>query len=163
MKGDIILAVNGQPVTDSRSLSLKISDLTPGSDVRIRFARNGKESETNIKLGELPAESAQENPADNATGGDTQIGLSVEPLTPQIARQLGLNRSTVGVVVTEVEPGSAADDAGLQRGDVVQEINRKAISSVDDFQSAVRQASNQSILMLIARGSSHLYVLIGAR
>jgi serine protease Do len=84
-------------------------------------------------------------------------------LTPQLARQLGVAPQTKGVVLDDVQPGGAAEEAGLQRGDVIEEIDRKAVANVDGFQKAVRQAGNQPILFLINRGGSRLFIVVAPR
>jgi S1-C subfamily serine protease len=161
-KGDIILELNGEPVTDSRALSLKISALSPSTTVRLKISREGREREISVTLGELQSKTARAE--ENAVGGNgPRLGISVEPLTPQIARQLGLSPSTTGIVVDDVQPGSAAEEVGLHRGDLIQEVNRKTVSSIDEFQGAIRQAGNQPILLLIDRGGNHLFMLVEPR
>jgi len=88
--------------------------------------------------------------------GRSLEGLSVDDLTSDVARQLGLPRGTKGVVVSDVQPGSAAAEAGLRRGDVIQEVNRKAVSNLAEFQSALSQ-DGPTALLLINRGGSTLY------
>jgi len=159
MSGDIVLQLNNEPIADSRALSLRISDLSPGTNVSLQIWRNGKQSQANVTLGEQPAQTAareKEQPGPNRS----ELGISVEPLTPQIASRLGLTQSTKGVVIDSVEPGSAAEEAGLQGGDVIREINHKPVSGTDDFESAVRQAKDSSILLWIDRGGQDHYVVV---
>lgn len=160
-RGDVILEMNGEPISDSRTLSLKISMLSPGTAVRLKVSRNGQEREIPVTLGELPSKTA--GTAKPTGEGGPRLGVSVEPLTPQLARQLGLSPRETGVVVDDVQGASAAEEAGLQRGDVIQEVNHKAVASVDEFQRAVRQAGNESMLLLINRGGSHLFIVVEPR
>jgi serine protease Do len=160
-KGDIILELNGEPVSDSRALSLQISMLAPGTSVRLKVSRNGQERDVPVTLGELPAKVASSREAGGS--GRPRLGVSVEPLTPDLAKQLGLSPRDTGVVVDDVEGGSAAEEAGLQRGDVIQEVNHKSVSSVDDFQRAVAQAGNLQVLLLIDRGGGHLFIVVQPR
>jgi serine protease Do len=91
------------------------------------------------------------------------LGITVQQLTPEIARDLGLKQES-GVVVTSVEPGSAAADAGIQTGDVIREVNRKPVKDVEDFSQMVAQAKNQdTILLLIQRGENSLFAAITSK
>ena len=92
-----------------------------------------------------------------------RLGISVDQITPQIARQLNLPSETRGVVVTGVTPGSPAQEGRLKRGDVIQEVNRKPITTVDQFQRAIQEAGNQPVLLLINRGGEHLYTAVPSR
>lgn len=158
MKGDIILELNGSPISGSRDLSLKISTMPPGTTVNLQIFRAGKEQNVSVTLAELPANA--QNAAPLSGGGEgPRLGLSVEQLTRQEAAQLGLPAQTTGVVITSVDPGSPAEAAGLQRGDVIQEVNQKPVATVDQFRSAVEQSGSQTLL-LIDRGGEHLYVAV---
>jgi serine protease Do len=89
-----------------------------------------------------------------------ELGLTVQRLTPQMAESLGLEKAE-GLVVTAVEPGSAADDAGIRRGDVIVEVDRKAVRSVDDYKKAVAGArQGRGILFLVRRGDSTLFLAL---
>jgi serine protease Do len=158
-KGDIILALNGQAVDDSRALSLKISQMAPGTAITLKVASEGKQRDVSAKLGEMPTPTASSGENGGNENGP-RIGVSVEPLTPQLSQQLGLPSSTTGVVVTDVDPGSTAAEAGLHRGDVIEEVNHKTITNVDQFQNAIRQVDTQQLLLLIDRGGGHLYVVL---
>ncbi len=160
-KGDIVLEMNGEPIRESRDLQLKVGALNPGAQVRLKVFRDGKELEIPVTLGEMPSQS---EPASEGEGGEAALeGLSVDTLTPQIARQLDLPARTRGVVVTDVQPGSLAAEAGLRRGDVIQEVNRKPVATVEEFQRAVRAGGRQPVLLLINRGGSTSFVAIEPR
>jgi len=163
LKGDIILEVNGSPIADSQELRLKIAMMAPGIIVRLRVLRDGQERDVNVTLGESAAEpEAKRSPVPQTAPGP-RLGISVEQLTPQIGRELGLPADTQGVVVTEVSPGSPAEEAGIERGDVIQELGRKPVTAVDQFSRGVQQVGNQSLLLLINRAGNHFYVVIPAR
>jgi serine protease Do len=159
-RGDIILDLNGSPVSDSRDLSLKVSMMAPGTPVKVRIFRAGHEEEIPLTLAELPANPPGAGGPSGAAQGGVRLGISVDQLTPQIAKQLGLPAQTTGVVVTEVQPASPAEDAGLRRSDVIQEVNRKPVTSVEQFRSAIQQAGSQPVLLLIDRGGDHVYVVV---
>lgn len=158
-RGDVILAVDDEPVLDSRRLTLRISQTPPGTIVNLRLLREGQEQSARVTLGELPAgpERAQAPGADRGQGTSLE-GVSVESLTPEIARQLNLSPQTRGVVVVQVRPESAAA-TGLQRGDVIEEVNRRAVSTVGDYEQALRQAGRE-VLLLVNRGGSSSYVVV---
>ncbi len=162
-RGDVVVELNGQPVTDPSEFRMKIAMTAPGTTVNLKVIRSGAERTFSVVLGELPA--TQASAAENEGGGASQAlqGLSVDNLTPDIARQLDLPRTTHGVVITNVRPGSAADDAGLRRGDVIQEVDRKPVHSVDEFNQAVSQLGKQPVLLLINRGGSTLYLVVQAQ
>lgn len=132
--------------------------IAPGTKVTFTVVRDGKEIEIPITLGELADDSQVAR-----SGGPRQSvleGLEVDDLTPQVARQLGLPRDVFGVVVTSVSPSSSAAFAGLRRGDVIQEVNRKSVTSAAAFERAVRQAGDEPVLLLVNRGGSTLYIVL---
>ncbi len=157
-KGDIILEANGKPVEDSNALRMSISMMQPGSHVNLKVFRNGAEREVPVTLAELPTQEATLR-NENGHGRSSLSGVSVETVTPESAHDLGLPASTHGVVVTRVDPASAAADAGLQKGDVIQEVNRKPVRSATDFENAVH-AGNGDNLLLVNRNGSTLYLAV---
>ncbi len=161
-RGDIILELNGQPVPDARELRLKVAALQPGATARLKIFREGKESELSVKLGEAPTETAEARPAAGREPAGL-AGLNVQDLTPQIARQLGLPSTTRGVVVADVEPGSPAAEAGLRQGDVIEQVNRRPVTNVAEYESAVRQGAGQPVLLLVNRGGSTSFVVVEPR
>ena len=161
-RGDIILAMDGEPIAETRTLSFGVAMKAPGTGVTLKVFRDHREISIPVKLGEQSAAPAE------ALGGDASAnrvtrGLSVEELTPQIRRQFNLPARSAGVVVVDVEAGSAAAEAGLRRGDVIQEVNRKAITSVPQFEEAVRRGGNEPVMLLINRGGSTQFVVLESR
>jgi serine protease Do len=120
--------------------------------------RDGKSIGLTVKVGEM------EKKIDTAQlASHKSLGLTVQELTPGIARDLGVKQSS-GVVVTRVEPGSSAEDAGIERGDVIQEVNRKPVKDVEDFSLKIDQAKNQDgILLLIQRGDSSMFAAVASK
>jgi serine protease Do len=159
--GDIILQLNGEPVIDSRTLSLKIANMAPGTTVNLRIFRDHQEKDVSATLGELQpsAQKGGKSSGGNENSGP-RLGVAIEPLTPDVAAQLQIPANTPGLVVTDVQSGSPAAEAGLHQGDVIQEVNRKPVRSAADFQQAIRQAGNQPVLLLIQRGKNHVYVVV---
>ncbi|HTS26617.1 MAG TPA: DegQ family serine endoprotease [Bryobacteraceae bacterium] len=157
-KGDIILEVNGKPVNDGAQLRMNISLMEPGSTVSVKVLRDGAPREFSVRLAELPTEQAKVEKNNDSTESAME-GVSVENVTARTARELGLPATTAGVVVTEVEPGSRAADSGLQRGDVIQEVNHHAVKNTSDFESAVRGSKDETLLLVNRQGSTR-YVAV---
>jgi Do/DeqQ family serine protease len=159
-QGDVIIELNGARVDDNRELRLKIGQLAPGSAIRLKLLRDGNPREANATLGELPNE--KEAASDGKPESGSPDGLSVENLTPQIARRLGLQSSASGVVVTGAQDGSRADDAGLRRGDVIQQVNRRPVNNVAEFERAMKQAGDKSAVLLVNRNGHTSFVALAA-
>jgi serine protease Do len=158
-KGDVIEELNGQPVTSSNDLKLQIASLAPGSVAHLKVSRNGQLLDIPVTLGELPEKSGKTAPGEPEA--DTAMkGVEVDELTPAIRSELGLRPDVKGVVVTDLGPGSPAADAGLQRGDVIQEVNRQAVNSVAEYQRLIRQVGKQPLVLLINRRGSSAYISV---
>ena len=155
-RGDIILEVNGTPMTDSNQLRMTISMMQPGAEAKLKVVHDGNPREVTIKLHELPTEQAENN---NQGGNEQQAlgGVEVSNLTPDIAQQLNLPSTTTGVVVTGVNPSSPLADSGLQKGDVIQEVNHQPVRNVTDFQNAMRKEGTNPLL-LVNRGGRTLFI-----
>jgi len=129
-----------------------------GKEVEIDVLREGKTLRVKLKVGELKDEPA---PAE-AEKAKLELGMSVQEITPEIARQLRLG-DTQGVVVGQVEAGSAADEAGIQRGDVIREVNGQAIRKLSDYQSVMAKLKKDDIVrLLVRRGERNLYITLRA-
>ncbi len=157
-KGDVIVAIDGEPVKDSQSLRLRVAQMAPGTEVKLKLMRNGQTKEVAVKLGELP-EKAEAQGGSAAESG-TLSGVQVEALTPQLARELHVGPGTRGVVVDDVSQSSPAADVGLQRGDVIEEVDHKPVTSVAEFQRAARAADKNPVLLLINRQGNTSYVVV---
>jgi len=152
-KGDIIMDVNGKPVSDPNQLRMSISMMEPGSTVKVNVLRDGKPAQFTVKLDELPVK--QERASADKPGAQGSLdGVEVENLTPQDARELNLPARTGGVVVTSVDPGSQAAEAGLRKGDVIQEVNRKPVHNANEFEQAVRNAGKSPLLLVNRQGNT---------
>jgi serine protease Do len=161
-KGDVITALNGQKISDSYELRLRISQSAPGSSVKLDLLRNGQKQGITATLGEFPekAQTAENTPQGEAPALE---GVQVENLNSDMAQQLNLPTGTRGVVITRVDPNSAAAETGLERGDVIQEVNRKAVNNVEQFRVAVRATANGPLLLLVNRGGNTQYVVISPK
>src|SRR5215471_5269187 len=155
-RGDIILELNGKPVTDSNQLRNSISMMPPGTGVKLKTLRNGSERDVTVKLGEMPTETAKLNSQEEG-GSKALDGVEVSNLNPETAKELGLPSSTTGVVVNGVDPTSKMAESGLRRGDVIQEVNHQSVKNVSEFQSALKKGGDEPLL-LVNRGGRTLYV-----
>ena len=155
---DVIRSVNGRKVDDARELRLGVASTAPGETVEVTVIRDGEEKALEITLGEFPGE---EEPvrASNDSEETPKLGVSVEALTPEIAESIGADPTLKGVVIAKVEPGSPAAEAGLRRGDVIQEVARKPVTSVGELRSALQAAGDAPLLMVWSQGGSHLVVV----
>jgi Do/DeqQ family serine protease len=157
-RGDVILTFNGEIVTDSNTLRNRVASSQPGSTVMVTIARNGREETKPVVLAELPVtRTASNNRDDGANGG--RYGMSVAPLTPDLADQLGV-RARRGLVVEDVAPASAASDAGIHAGDVIVEVNHKPVGDLAQFQDAVKGNPNRPALLLVNRRGSDLFLAL---
>ncbi len=155
-RGDILLEVDGKPVSDSNQLRMSISMMTPGTNLKLKVIRNGNERDFNVKLAEMPTETAKLN-SEESGGNATLEGVEVTTLNPEIAQELNLPRSTTGVVVSGVDPSSKMADSGLRRGDVIQEVNHQPVKNTSEFQSAIEKAGDEPLL-LVNRGGRTLFI-----
>ena len=158
-RGDVILEINGKPMSDSRELRMTISMMAPDSTVDVKLLRNGNPMNVNVKLGELPNENEQAK-SEGESSEKALDGVKLETLDSQTARQLGLPGATTGVVVTDISPASPLASSGLQRGDVIQEVNHQPVKNVTQLEEAVRKAGGNP-LFLVNRQGSTLFIAAG--
>ncbi|HWF09208.1 MAG TPA: DegQ family serine endoprotease [Bryobacteraceae bacterium] len=156
--GDVILSMNGTPIAESNQLRMNVSLMNPGQTVHLKVFRDGQTRDVTAQVGEMPGKKVETASRNNATSGsDALEGVSVEDLNARTAREAGLSVNTRGVVVTEVDPASAAAQAGLQEGDVIQEVNHHAVASSDDLSSALHKGES---LLLVNRGGNKFYLAV---
>ncbi len=158
--GDIITAINGEPVVDANQLRLKIGMMATDAKVNLKVLRDGKPMEVTVALGEFP--SKQERASVSKESSDSALeGVQVENMTPEVAQQLKVPASTKGVVVDQVSPESRAAEAGLKPGDVIQEANRQPVRNVHEFSSAVSaKAKDDPVLLLVNRNGDTLFLTV---
>ena len=152
-KGDIILDIDGKPVNNSAELRMHVSLMAPGTKVNVKVFRGGAEKTLPLTLAEMPTETAKNEQPENSSE-DALQGIAVENVTAQTARQLRLPADATGVVVTNVDPAGKAAESGLKRGDVIQEVNHKPVRNTADFESAMRNAKDGTLLLVNRQGST---------
>src|SRR3954463_12059256 len=163
-RGDVIVGLNGQPVHDMNALRNRVADAGPGTTADLKVVRDGAEKQVRVTLDTASARRAgrdgDESESDSTSKGDrAALGISVAPLTPELAKQLNVKPDTKGVVVRDVDPDGRAADV-LRAGDVIQEANRHAVDSVDALRSALRQTGDKTVLLLINRQGSDVFVTV---
>jgi serine protease Do len=161
--GDIITAFNGKAVDSPSTLRNTVAQTLVGKSVKVDVLREKKSVTVDVKISEQPKDIAQaEGETTQGDGKDAALaGVEVRNLTPDIARQLGLPPGTMGVVIAGVEQGSAAEEAGLQEGDVIMQINRQPVRNIGDFKRLAGKLSKKdSSLFLINRQGRKLFIAI---
>jgi serine protease Do len=154
--GDVIVEFDGHTVKDSTELPLLVARTPIGKNVNVKVLRDKGTETISVKVGELKDEETAV-----AAGKEENFGLTVQALTPEIADSLGLSGDLKGVVVSGVESGSAAEDAGLRRGDVIQEVNRAPVKNLAGYRKALAGAAKgKSVLFLVRRGENTIFVAL---
>jgi Do/DeqQ family serine protease len=161
-RGDVIIAFNNQPVADTNNLRNHIASTAPGSDVTLTVLREDREQNFRLSLAELPERPRQEG--DEGSGEEVtssgKFGLTLQPLTAEMASHLGLAANDQGVVVMKVDPVGSAADAGIRQGDLIQEVNRRPVRSQADFNAAVQLSGARPALVLVKRRDTVTYVTL---
>jgi len=159
-RGDVILSLNGKQVEGPRALSRMAARISPGRKVKLKIFRNGKSMDITIVSGKLPGPE-QVARASGKTEMGEKLGIDGQNLTPEIARQIGAE-TKYGVVIVSVKPGSPADKAGIKRGDIIVEANKKPIKKVEGLSAAIKRSKKSGNLFLIERrGATRYFVVEG--
>jgi serine protease Do len=151
--GDVIQQVDGQKIAGASDVVDYVSGRDIGTTVTLHYAREGKPSQTQVVLGELPNEDMQKP----EQGG--RIGLALQTLTPDVADSLGIDRGTKGAVITDVVAGSPAERAGLKPGDVIVEVDRKAVASSEQAVEALRASQGSHLLRVRGAGGTRFVTI----
>lgn len=155
-RGDIIINYNGQEIKDSHDLPVKVAATPVGEEVQLTVLRDGKEKQLLLSVGELAADDSFHGKPDSASKG--KWGLQLHDLDENVAKQLRLDVQE-GVAIVGVEPGSAASEAGLRKGDVIIEVNRHAVDSVSAVKKQLGDAQDKDkLLLLVQRENNKFYV-----
>jgi serine protease Do len=153
--GDVIVEFDGKEVKDSGDLPIIVARTAVDKKIRMKVLRDKTEVTLDVAVGELKDEEVVASAPEKG-----ELGMTVQKLTPQLAENLGLDK-TDGVVVTAVEPGSAADEAGIRRGDVIVEVDRKPVRGVEEYRKSIAGSrKGRGILFLVRRGESTLFLAL---
>ena len=161
--GDIIIEFDGKEIKEVSDLPRAVAAIPPGKAAKVKIIRDGKEKILTVTIGRMKDEGEGEVVAE----GDKEevipeklLGLSVQSITPDIARKLEL-KDTEGVLVSAVKPGSPAAVVGMRNGDIIKEVNRKEVKNIKDYKEAMKTASkDDSVLFRIVRGGNTFYVAV---
>ena len=163
-RGDVVVSYDGKPINDSQELPLMVGRTPVGHTVKLKVIRNKALKEVAVtitpsreeELRKASAPLEQEPPAGK---DDYRLGLYVKDLTPELAREFGVSQSG-GVVVIAVCPGSSAEGAGLNKRDIILEVNRETVSNVESYKRAIRAGDGKSLLLLVKRDDATVFVLV---
>jgi serine protease Do len=154
--GDVIIELNGKEVADAHGFQLAVSQCEPGSPATVKLIRDGVQKNLTITLAELPVESDVRSGDQNSSATDSHKpdaldGVTVADLNDEVRQALRIPGRVQGAIVAEVEPDSNSTEAGLQKGDVIAEINRQPVTNADDAIKFCRQATGGQILLKVWR------------
>lgn len=163
--GDVITSLNGAVVNDPNTFRNQVAGTPPGTEVVLTIQRNGQEQKVRANLGEFSAskaggEEGGSNRRDAERSDTGKLGLSVEPLTPEIASQLGLRSGTQGLVVSGIDPAGPAADAGIQRGDVIEQVNQQPVRTLAELEAALQRSGSRPALLLVNRRGTTIFVAV---
>ena len=161
-RGDVIQTFNGVAVHDTNTLRNRVAEAGPGSSADVVVVRDGAEQHLTVKLDEAaPSKAARARDSEPGASDDkTALGVAVAPLTPELAEKARAPKDARGLLVEDVNPEGRAAAAGIQAGDVIQEVNRQPVKSVDELKAALKKTSDKLTLILISRQGSHLFLTV---
>jgi serine protease Do len=156
-QGDVIVEFDGKDIAASNDLPRVVAATPVGKDVPVKLLRGGKTVSKTVRIARMEDTVAE---VSGKESGENKVGIAVQAITPEVARALQL-KTRQGVVVTSVEPGSPAEEAGIMRGDVIREVNRTVVKDVDGFAKKMGEESGKkSVLFLIHRQGNNIYVVV---
>ncbi|HJV33719.1 DegQ family serine endoprotease [Geomonas sp.] len=152
-RGDVIVSYNGKAVKDANDLPRLVAETPVGKEVAVALIRDGKEESHIVKVQEMTEEKVAAQSPENS---EQSFGMELEELTPQLRQHLGIAEKS-GLVVDSVEEGTPAEDAGIESGDVITEVDRKAVHTAAEFKAAVAKAKGRPVLLLVKRGKQSFF------
>jgi serine protease Do len=171
-RGDVVIAFNGKDVQSVSQLRNLVARTMVGKDAQIKILRDGKEQTLNVKVAERPSdemlakrEPAPKEPTETIKPPDNVLAaLRIQALDPATMNQMNIPAKTTGVMITSVEAGSSAEAAGLQRGDVIQEVNHEVVKNLDDYQKAANKIKKEELaVLLLSRQGNNLFVAVNPK
>jgi serine protease Do len=161
-QGDVILKVNGEAINDSNDLRNRISAMAPGSHVDLSIERDGQSETLPLTLSETSPATTSRTPASSSTPKSTEqaLGMTVQAMTPDLARELRVPAGTTGLAVTDVDVSGAAARAGIQSGDVIRQVDGRAVTSTSEFRDAMARRTGRPALVLVQRQNQPAYIAL---
>jgi len=156
--GDVIRKFNGQTVETREQLTARVTDMNPGSEVKLEILRDGEPMTIHLTLGERPANLSIMAGVGKAPSEGALRGITVQNLTPDLRDRLGLSPDVRGVVITEIDPSSPAAQT-LQQGDVIESINRHPVNTAADFNRYAAEAKGETLLRINRQGNGAFIVI----
>jgi serine protease Do len=157
-RGDVITTFNNHAIKDSHELSSVVAGTAVGKQTPLQVLRDGKEVTLQITVGKMDSQEPA-TPTEVGEASPGKWGLQLQDLTPELARQLG-TKAQHGVVVAGVRPGSPAEDASIQRGDIVLEVNRQPVKGMSDMKEKMEKSKGGSLLLLVQRQGNTIYIVL---
>jgi Do/DeqQ family serine protease len=158
--GDVITRFNGQALDNGNDLRNLVAATAPGSKATVTILRDGRSQDLAVQLANAKREASNAREGSGESSADEALGVAVEPLTPQLANRLQVPRDTDGVVVTDIDPDGRAADAGLREGDVIRQVDGKAVHSAAELRSALSGKADRPALMLVQRGGNSFFATL---
>jgi serine protease Do len=159
--GDVILKFNNDEIKDSRRLKFAVASVAPGKTVPVRILRNGEVEQIEVTVRELPEDRALAQGGGQSEEDTGRLeGVAVSDLNESNRAELGLPKNVSGALITAIDPASAAAEAGLQRGDVIQEIDRQPVTDAEAAQRLSRASENEATLVRIWRQGTSRYIVV---
>jgi len=172
-RGDVVVAFNGKEILGVSQLRNLVARTIVGKEAQVKVLRDGKEQLIAVKVAERPSDEllAKKEPAPPKEQGETikppdnvLASLRVQALDNAVMSQLNISAKTTGVVIASVESGGQAEAAGLLRGDVIQEVNREPVKTMDDYQKAVSKIKKEDLaVLLVNRQGNSLFVAVNPK
>ena len=159
--GDVITQIDGKEVTDAGGLQVAVGGQNPGTTIHLQVMRDGKSVTTPVTLEAMGSRDKSGNETSDAGQGKPRWGIGLGDFTPDVRQQLQAPDNLQGAVVERVQPGSPADNAGLQQGDVILEVDRKPVQNAAEVQKALGSVpQGQDAMVLVwSNGGSTFRVL----
>ena len=161
--GDVILSYQGRPVIDTNTLRNEIAATKPGSAAKLEILRDGNKREVTATLEEAKVARGGNRSGEGEGERSGKYGMAVEPLTPELAARLNVDRNVKGVVISNIDPAGAAAAAGLREGDVIQQVNGKSVDDADEVRDALDATTGKPSVLLVTRGDATIFVPLRAR
>jgi len=161
-QGDVILRLDDIELKDVSDLRNRVALLQPGSKAMVEVMRNGREKKIQLTIGEQPANFSKQGPGSDNDTSLNQYGLTLQELTPELAKKFEYEENS-GLIISDVASGSTAEAAGLKPGQLVEEVNRERVTTLNDLQNVLKQSKSNKVLLRVRAGNFSTYVVLAAK